>query len=224
MTGAPTVTATTALYLLATSWLPSDSSEPLVAVPGGATTALDTAGNLLHTALWNLQRQGAIAFEQLRPVVDERVTVLGGKSFARFEMLIPDAELRGLEGAVLNASRRHAAEPEGRLAAKLRDVVDEHEQGLRGLILALDLHDRAPAETVVGHCFNEAAAAGLVEKRGRFIKKVAIADAAAFAALEPYGNEVRAERRAAMEREPDLHHAVIADCLKAVYAARQTPD
>ena len=120
----PALTESATHYLFATSWLPSDPKEHLVSVPGGSTTGLDTAGNLLQIALWNLRRQGGIEFEQLRPVVDERVTVLGGRSFTRFELLNETARLRGLEGAVLIA------------AAASREVTEEwhrrrHRPGLR---------------------------------------------------------------------------------------------
>ena len=62
------LTETTIRYLYATTWLPSTTKEHTVAVPGGATTALDTAGNLLNIAIWSLRRQGLMEFEQLRPV------------------------------------------------------------------------------------------------------------------------------------------------------------
>ena len=221
MTPSPLVTATTALYLFATSWLPCDDDQPTVAVPGGRTTALDTGANLLHAALWNLQRQGAIAFEQIRSVQKESVTVLGGRSFARFHMLMPDARVRGLEGAVLNASRRHA-EPDNWLTARINRAAKEDEQGLRSLIYAMDLESRAPWATVVGHCFNEAAAAGLVAMKGRLFGKLVITDAEAIASLQPYADEMRAARRAEMEREPALHDAIVADCLHALAWAHNT--
>ena len=56
--GPPALTETTIRYLFATSWLPCDPKQYTVAVPGGATTAIDTGGNLLHIAMWNLRRQG----------------------------------------------------------------------------------------------------------------------------------------------------------------------
>ena len=87
---------------------------------------------------------------------------------------------------------------------------------MRRLVLALDLHDRAPWTTVTGHCFGEAAAAGLVEVRGRMTKKVAVTDPAAVEALRPRFDELRAARAADMDREPDLHSAVAGDCLQAV--------
>ena len=68
--------ATTIRYLYATSWLPCDERQHTVAVPGGSTTAYDTAANLLHTALWNLRRQGIVELRQLRPLEKEPVTVL----------------------------------------------------------------------------------------------------------------------------------------------------
>ena len=94
----PELTETTIRYLYATTWLPYDPKEHSVAVPGGETTALDTAANLLHSALWNLSRQGVIDFHQVRAVENEKVRVLGGRSFARFEFRDPRVELRGLEG------------------------------------------------------------------------------------------------------------------------------
>ena len=45
------LTETTIRYVYATTWLPSSTKDHTVAVPGGATTALDTAGNLLHIAM-----------------------------------------------------------------------------------------------------------------------------------------------------------------------------
>ncbi len=93
--GPPALTETTIRYLFATSWLPCNTKQDIVAVPGGATTAIDTAGNLLHIAMWNLRRQGLMEFEQLRPVDKERVRVLGGKSFAGFRLLEGSARLPG---------------------------------------------------------------------------------------------------------------------------------
>ena len=126
--GPSALTETTIRYLFATSWLPCNTKQDIVAVPGGATTAIDTAGNLLHIAMWNLRRQGLMEFEQLRPVETERVRVLGGKSFAGFRLLEASARLPGLEGALLDASRR----------------VDQGDSGLRALVRALDLDNRVP--------------------------------------------------------------------------------
>src|SRR5687767_13689288 len=81
------LTETTIRYLFATSWLPFNPGAPIVRVPGGSTTGLDTGGSLLDIALWNLRRQGLIEFEQVREVVDEPVRVLGGRSFSRFALL-----------------------------------------------------------------------------------------------------------------------------------------
>jgi hypothetical protein len=80
---APALTETTIRYLFATSWLPSEPSAFRVRVPGGWTTGIDTGGNLLHIALWNLRRQGLMEFEQLRPVEDEPVRFLGRRLPAR---------------------------------------------------------------------------------------------------------------------------------------------
>jgi len=204
----PELTVTTIRYLFATSWLPRSESEQLVAVPDSGTTAWDTAANLLHTALWNLRRQGVIDFHQLRPVEEEKVVVLGGRSFARFEFRDPGVELRGLEGALLRAARK----------------VEQDDYGVRHLVRAMDLRYQAPWGTVTAHCFAEAAAAGLVEEKGWAIKRVEIIDPEAVASLRERNDELRAARKADMEREPDLHHAVIADCLRALYSAYGMPD
>ena len=123
--------ASTVMWLFRDDWLPPDKP-------------LDTAGNLLHVALWELRRQSLIGLRQLRPVERERLVVRSGDSFAAYDLLAPTAQLAGLEGALLRAA----------------GAVDD--EGVRPLVLALDLHDRAPWSTVTSHCFGEAAAAGLV--------------------------------------------------------------
>jgi hypothetical protein len=80
------LTDATLRYLYATTWLPAGGNDHAVAVPGGSTRAIDTAGNLLHLAMWSLRRDGLMEFEQLRPVEEERVRVLGGRPFAAFEL------------------------------------------------------------------------------------------------------------------------------------------
>lgn len=194
------LTETTIRYLYATTWLPSSDKEHTVAVPGGATTALDTAGNLLHIALWSLRRQGLLEFEQLRPVEKERVRVLGGRSFSAFELLDGGATARGLEGALLDAARR----------------VDGDDRGVRQLVRALDLDNRSPWNTVCNHCFREASAAGLVETKGRLFPKVVFTDMAAVESLRGRNDELRAARGEYLDAEPELTGAVIADCLRTV--------
>lgn len=166
---------------------------------------LDRASNLLHVAMWELRRQGLVGLRQLRPVVREPIAVLGGKSFTACDLLAPTAAMDGLEGALLRAARG----------------LEEHD-GTRRLVQLLDLHDRTPWDTVMGHCFGEAAAAGLVEVRGRMIKKVVVIDPAGVEAHRERFTEIRAARAADLEREHDLHHAVIVDCLQAVDWAHHT--
>lgn len=196
----PALTETTIRYLFATSWLPCNTKQDIVAVPGGATTAIDTAGNLLHIAMWNLRRQGLMEFEQLRPVEKERVRVLGGKSFAGFRRLDGTASLLGLEGALLNAARR----------------LERPDEGVRALVRALDLDNRAPWDSVCGHCFAEASAAGLVTTKGRLFRKVVITDQVAVESLRERHDELRAARGAYLDAEPDLTNAAMADCLRTV--------
>jgi hypothetical protein len=203
--GPPALTETTIRYLFATSWLPCDPKQNTIAVPGGTTTAIDTAGNLLHIAMWNLRRQGVMEFEQLRPVEKERVRVLGGKPFSGFRLLDEGARLRGLEGAVLDAAR----------------AVDRPQDGVRGLVRALDLDNRSPWNSVCNHCFAEASAAGLVTTKGRLFRKVVISDAATVESLRERHDELRAARGAYLDAEPDLTNAAMADCLRTVADAYQ---
>ena len=185
------------MYLFATEWLPAADGDWEVEVPGGARSALDTAGNLLQVALWHMRRDGVIALEQVRPVDPEWTVTLGGESFVRFTVLTPNAERAGLEGAVLRAARK-----------------DKDEDALRRIVLALDLHDRAPWTTVTAHCFAELDE--LIEERGRLVKKIEIVDAEGVEKLRPEFAQIRAERRADMDQAPELYDAVIADCIAAV--------
>ena len=212
---APALTETSIRYLFATSWLPRDSGRHLVAVPGGSTTAIDTAGNLLHVAMWNLRRQGLMAFEQIRPVTKERVTVLGGRSFARFTLLGESARLPGLEGAVL-AAARSLGPASGRIEKAIDRATGEDERGVRLLVRALDLDNRSPWGTVCGHCFAESAAAGLVEAKGRLVRRIVISDEAAVESLRERHDELRAARGAYLDAEPVLTAAVMSDCLHAI--------
>jgi hypothetical protein len=199
------LTDATVRYLYATTWLPEAGNEWSVAVPGGSTRAIDTAGNLLHIAMWSLRRDGLMQFEQLRPVEEERVRVLGGRPFSAFELSDGSAARPGLDGAVLSAAR----------AAAGSDV--------RSLVRALDLDNRFPWNTVCGHCLAEAGAAGLVEVKGRLFKKVVFTDMAAVESLRGRHDELRAARGAYLDAEPDLTNAVMSDCLRTV-ADAYSPD
>jgi hypothetical protein len=199
------LTEATVRYLYATTWLPEAGNEWSVAVPGGSTRAVDTAGNLLHIAMWSLRHEGLMEFEQLRPVAEEPVRVLGGKPFSAFELRDGSAGRRGLEGALLRAAREAAG----------ADV--------RSLVRALDLDNRAPWNTVCGHCFAEASAAGLLEVKGRLFKKIVFTDMAAVESLRPRNDELRTARGAYLDAEPELTSAVMSDCLRTVVDAH-SPD
>jgi hypothetical protein len=194
----PALTETTVRYLFATTWLPCDSKQDTVAVPGGAATAVDAAGNLLHIAMWSLRRQGLMEFEQLRKVEEERARVLGGRPFAGFRLLADGTTLPGLEGALMRAARN----------ATGADV--------RSLVRALDLDNRSPWNTVCNHCFGEAVAAGLVEAKGRLFRKVVFTDIGAVVSLRERQDQLRAARGAYLDAEPELTGAVMSDCLRTV--------
>jgi hypothetical protein len=203
-TAPPDLTETTVRYLFATTWLPSTDKDHTVAVPGGETTALDTAGSLLHIALWNLRRRGLMEFEQIREVSDEPVRILGGRSFSRYELRDSTVRMPGLEGALLRAAG---------------EVRSEDEHGLRRLIRQLDLGERSPWSSVCGHCFAEAHAAGLVEVKGRLFKRVVFTDLPAVESLRGHHDTLRAARGDYMTAEPELSNAVASDCLRAVLDA-----
>jgi hypothetical protein len=137
-------------------------------------------------------------FEQLGPVEEERVRVLGGRPFAAFELRDPAARRPGLEGALLGAAPGAA------------------DGDVRSLVRALELDNRGPWNTVCGHCFAEASAAGLVELKGRLFKKVVFTDMAAVESLRGRNDELRAERGAYLDAEPELTAAVMSDCLRTV--------
>ena len=213
--GPPAVTETTIRYLYATTWLPSTTKQDIVAVPGGATTALDTAGNLLHCAMWNLRGQGLMEFEQLRELEDEPVRVFGGRSFSRFKLLDASTTLPGLEGALLHAAAS-VDPPEGWLQEGIDRVTEEDEGGVRRLVRALNLDNRSPWDSVCNHCLAEAAAAGLVKAKGRLFRKVVFTDLPAVESLRERHDELRAARGAYLDAEPDLTNAVMSDCLRTI--------
>jgi hypothetical protein len=198
------LTDATVRYLYATTWLPEAGNDWSVAVPGGSTRAVDTAANLLHIAMWSLRDQGLMEFEQLRPVEEERVRVLGGPPFAAFKLQDASAARSGLDGALLRA----AGKADG-------DV--------RSLVRALDLDNRSPWNTVTSHCFAEASAAALVGVKGRLFKNVVITDVAAVESLRGRNDELRTARGAYLDAEPELTLAVMSDCLRTV-ADAYSPD
>jgi hypothetical protein len=192
------LTDSTVRYLYATTWLPASDGDYGVAVPGGSVRAVDAAGNLLHIAMWSLRSQGLMEFEQLRPVEDEKVRLLGGRPFSAFELRDAEATRPGLDGALLRA------------ACELTSG------DVRALVRALDLDNRSPWDTVCGHCFREAGSAGLVAIKGRLFKKVVFTDLAAVESLRPRHDELRAARGDYLDAEPDLTSAVMSDCLRTV--------
>jgi len=203
------LTAPTVRYLFASSWAPA-SSGWAVRLPGGSFDGPGTAGNLLNLAIWSLVEQRVLATEQARPVQKESVVMLGGKSFSRFTLIDPTARRAGLEGAIVAAAQRASKMPL------------DAEGGLRGLIIALRLHDRAPWTTVAGHCFAEAAHAGLVAAKGKLFKKPVFTDPAAVDAYRERDAEIVAARTAYREAHGDLDTAVISDCFAALNWAHST--
>ena len=207
------LTVPTVRYLFASTWAPAGGAWTM-AVPGALVHASGTAGNLLNLAFWSLGRQGLIEIEQIRPVQKESVVTMGGRSFTRFKLPYPDAERPGLEGALLAAARDLLKPHRGRDFA--RRLSRDDPAGLRGLIYSLDLHDRHPWNTVSEPCFAEAAAAGLVGKKGRFIRKLVVLDPAGIESLRDRDAEIVAERTAYREAHGDFDEAVIHDCFAAL--------
>jgi len=208
------LTNTTVRYLFASDWAPPVKSGSTLKVPGATVDGLDTGANLLNLAIWSLREQGLVQVEQLRPVEDERVRVMGGQSFARVRALGKGEDLPGLEGALLAKAREEPAD--GMLARFSDRLSGDDEHGLRGLLLSLDMGGGAPWAGVAGYCFGEAQAAGLVEKQGRLFKKPVITDPPAVDALRDLDAEIVATRKRYRREQEQLDHAVIADCVLAL--------
>jgi hypothetical protein len=98
-----------------------------------------SGGELTETTVRFLRRQGLMEFEQLRPVEEEPVRVLGGRPFAAFELRAQAAACPGLEGALLGAGRQ----------ATGSDV--------RSLVRALDLDNRSLTNAVMSDCLRAVA-------------------------------------------------------------------
>lgn len=204
------LSAPTVRYLFASSWAPAGAGAWTTRVPGATVDGPGTAGNLLNLGLWSLGEQGVIELEQVRPVQRESMVVLGGKSFARFAILDTTAHRAGLEGALIAAAQR------------ARPLAVDRDDGLRSLLLALDLHDRGPWDTVIGHCFTEAARLGLVGSKGRVFRKTVALDPAGIEAFRERDAEIVAGRTEYRASHADLDGAVIADCFAALNWAHST--
>ena len=226
---APVLTASAVSYLYAGEWAPPPESGSAwtMSAPGGDVDGVAAAANLLNVAIWRLGEQGLVSIRQLRPVTEERVVTLGGKSFARLEATAHGAEPPGLEGRLLAAARdrqRHGLGARiGRIGARLFDrMSEEDEYGVRGLVLALDLNSRHPWSTVAGICRQELCEAGLARMEGGALGRRWILDPAALEANRDHGREIRAAREAYRHRAPDLDDAVAADCAAAIRWAYST--
>lgn len=220
------LTATTVRYLFASTWALEAGSGWTMHVPGAKVDGPDTAANLLGIAVWSLREQGLVEVQQLRPVEKERVTVMGGRSFARVAALGQSAPLPGLEGALLAKAQES---PEVGVLGKLDDALakglsGDDEQGLRGMVLALGLSSGSPWNSVAEFPRDEAREAGLLELKGRLIKRPVIADPAALEALKERDAEIVAARSRYLEQEPELADAVLHDSFAAVSWAHNTTD
>jgi hypothetical protein len=219
------LTATTIRYLFASTWAPPAEKGRTMHVPGLVVDGIGMAANLLDIAVWSLREQGLVEVEQLGPVESERVTVMGGHSFAAVRALGQGAELPGLEGALLAKIRER---PEEGFLGRFDDwlakrLSGDHEDGLRGHILHLGLASRSPWVSVGNYCLDEARDAGLIEVQGRVRKKMRIADPAGIDALAGRNDEIAAARAKYREKESELDGAVISDCVAALHWAHQTP-
>lgn len=205
---------TTLFYLFAAGWLPNDPADRTVAVPGGSVT-MDTAyGNLVHCALWDLQRNGLVDLEQIRPVRKETIRVLGGASNVIVHVRDRDTAVAGAEGKVLDAARQ-LGPPTGKLARLAHRFSGDHDLGLRSLLTILSRDTNRPFLRISTPCYEQLAKAGLVAAEGKVLPKIEIIDPAGVEALRPRFEELRAERRQYVDAHPDLTNAVIADGIHA---------
>jgi hypothetical protein len=198
---APRLTASAVSYLYAGEWGPSPEpgSPWTMSVPGGEVDGVATAGNLLNIAIWSLREQGLVALTQLRPATSEPTVILGGRSFAALEAIDEVTDVPGLEGRLLAAARERG-----------------DERGVRGLVLALDLHSRHPWETVAEACRQELCDAGVARVEGGVLSRRLVVEPTALGEFRERDGEIVAARQAYRAREGALDDAVAADCAAAV--------
>ena len=205
--------ATTVRFLFALDWAaPAGDGGWNVRVPGGKVAGPDVAVNLLNVAFWSLREQELVELQQIRPVEEERVMALGGRSFVRVMPLEAGLALAGLEGALLRQVNDRGAAPSGAWTRFSRD----DPLGLRGIVYALGLPSGSPWNGVVQLCRDAARGAGLVEIHGRFVRKPEITPDAPLDALRERDAEIVAARTDYKQREPDLDNATFADCAAAL--------
>jgi hypothetical protein len=208
---APLLTASTISYLFASEWAPPNASWPLE-VPGAEVDGPDTAGNLLNVAVWRLRDQDVVAIEQVRPYEDEKAGPLRRPSFTRLAVIDDTVALPGLQGALLRV---------------LKDADGDDAREVRRLVLALDLHHKAPWTTAAGYCLGEARAAGVADLGGRRwhpVRRPVITDEASFEALRPKYEEISAARTEYRRRDEELDNAVLGDCLHGLFWSHADPD
>jgi hypothetical protein len=210
------LSTTTLFYLFATEWLPGDGADRSTAVPGGSVLLEDAYGNLVQCALWDLQRSGFVDLEQIRPVRNESVRVLGGASNVAVHVRDQRATPAGVEGQIL-AAARELGPPTGMLARLAHKMSGDHDFGLRSLLATLSKDTNRPFTQLAGPCYEQLAQAGLVETEGRLVQKITVADTAGVDALRPRFEELRAARLQDADAHPELTNAVIVD---GIYAHR----
>jgi hypothetical protein len=207
-------------WLFADTWAERSDTQFPEAVPGAVVNGLTTAAALLEIGLWSLREQGLIALEPLRPVEPEPVLKMGGRSFVRVAPRPPDPADRGaqigLQARLLKTVRTIAGEDEGLGERAVRRISGDDRQGLRPTLAALGMHDRSPWRWVLEVCFVDAREHGLIDLRGRLFGKRFVPDFTAIAAVRPRNAEIAAAHEAYRAREPDLHGAVLADCVAAL--------
>jgi hypothetical protein len=215
------LSASTIAYLFAADWAPPPDSSWKLSVPGAEVDGFATAGNLVYVAVWSLRKQGLIEVEQLRPVESEHGLLLGGRSFVRLTARGGDDRMAGIEGALLEAARDRQDQGLGarisRVGARAVDRMSgEDEFGLRGAVLALDLHSRHPWTTVAEICLAELREVGLAKFRDDDRHKPTVLNPAAFDQYRARHAELVQQRADDRTAEPELDEAISRDCDAAI--------
>ena len=208
--GLDELSPTSLLYLFALEWLPVGRGGRSVAVPGGSVVGNEAYANLVHAALWDLQRRGLIELEQLRPAQEETVRVMGGASNVAVHVRHRTAATDGLERQVLEAAQQ-LGPPTGGIAGLTQKMSGDHDLGLRRLLAVLSNGTNRPFGQLASPCYDQLSGLGLVRRTGRLVQKVVIADRAGVEALRPRFDELRAERSQFVDEHLALTHAVIVD-------------
>lgn len=217
---------TTLMYVFATTWLPTDVSQPQIPTPTGHVVKTTACANLVKCALLELTDRGLVELEMVSKAQRGSPSILGGRSNVRVHPTSTSpAPQGGLEGRLLEGLAA-AHPPDGWLARKLTRASGEHHLGVRNILREAQSIKgyRYPWQAIINPLYTEVAEAGLVASEGRAVQHLTVLDEALLAELEPRFAAARARFREISEANPDLCEAIVQDGLVFVPATDNLGD